>query len=1437
MGDSCVWTPCTKNSKGEVVDSILWKDINTLLGNDREASLKAYATATDERFLSAYKDDLKFDKNGQVTASSANKIIHFADTGSVLDGLNKKIGAGSYSFKEAAEKSAAFNSQSDFKDNYLATIYRESDGKYALAVVENNRMAQIGLSETIRKASFQQQLIYKLAEKGVGVKFLENETEFNGRYSTENVEKTAENLATLIEIAKGANVDVTLAEEAGHFVVASMQDHQLVDRLISLLTPEVQKKILGDKYEEKVLSTNSAREVAGYLVGKALAKNGETKTFWGKLAERIANFATSLFGQFTKDDITAARREAEKIARQLADDFWSTPGGGTAEEAMQIKETFYDAANSPAYQLYSSTLKKVSTLVENFRRLGVEVGGRLNTIHIAMLTTGIASLQNQQLPKSGACLEAVAIILQDYLEQLREGGDIPTKLDEVQFDSYMDFYSNIPEYARNLRTVHTFLTSLASITKELSIALSDTAYRPFKGISGNIEIEVEDDEGNSQKVNLQGLIDELTKLSGELLLKYEVKSRAFAIRFLEMVHGSSYIAKQTSRGRWGRRNEAENLSIAQIVDHLYTDGSWVSRYLRTAGNSPDIAVTLIDKLVKRTQYDEIQDTNLDQDAIRVLYEEFEKLGLLDKDIYELSETGDYTGNFVSPVNYGLWEERYRKFYREHKEAWIKDCERKGINLNNLSDVTKGVLWSNYIHPLQKQWHKENSKWDKESRRYMPDPNKKSEYKSRQFEQLSKKKGFTEWYEKFGTFYKGVLGRLENGAITPVRAPQFRASFMNRMRNRQNLNINFFSRLTQSTLSGIRATFCESANDVDFGGDHISQETDDIFKTEYDKDVDRIRSLPLFGINKLKNMADLAMDLRYSLLAFCTMANHQRSFGQVMNALEEVKERLTERTLGDSEYRLGKESKIIGRLTDYLDHNMYSISVSKLERDRRRKIIMYKAGQFLKNLASNWFLWGRPKGGITNTGTGAFEILKECAAGEYFTLKDFMVANQMYFESFGKNWAQFGMMSTFYDDKVSLFMRHFDIRDEGARRSRSWRTLAADRASKMFGDAMYMPYSAGDHWMQTIPYLMLANRIYLYGEDGKRVNLWNAYKKVDKEGQTTLTLDQLYFKSADGKKRYDKIRGIVDKLLGDQKLSEEESEFAKSFMEERNEAHTKENTIFLLQQECNSLLWTADDESEYINKAREIDIRLHGVYNSKDAVALQQNVLGSMTLSMRGYILGMMERRFAAAHWNESLGKEVEGSQITYLKYVSTLFTDKEFRKHFASWAGIFCGFGLKRNMLAAGFSEHQVANMRRNWLDWTTSTVLFILGATMFKIGKTYDDDDRYPWEELIGYFIDRWFFEQAAFNTIIQDTFQGILTDLSLPAISVMQEFYDIFDSILAADEDENLDEEEIEEERVKRIKDFIKKHTPYLGDWSLVEDPKKARQGYRYYQKKHRK
>lgn len=270
MGAYCVTHPHVRNNEGNVVKSQLFSDLLKFTGNDYNKSWEMYAVSQDKKFLARVESQAEFDNNGELTFNSLRKLAKLDfENSRLMEEMNKELGSGVYSYDEAIDRLTKFNRESQFKDDYMATVTETKNGKMALQVVEKTDANQVALHDTIRNRSLSEQLDFLAKRKGVEIDITERDDE-GGRYSTVNAEKKADGMYHLIRVSKGERMAENKAEESGHFAIAALNKSPLVQRLLKLLTPEVQKAELGDEYETAELGPRPEREVAGRLVGKAL---------------------------------------------------------------------------------------------------------------------------------------------------------------------------------------------------------------------------------------------------------------------------------------------------------------------------------------------------------------------------------------------------------------------------------------------------------------------------------------------------------------------------------------------------------------------------------------------------------------------------------------------------------------------------------------------------------------------------------------------------------------------------------------------------------------------------------------------------------------------------------------------------------------------------------------------------------------------------------------------------------------------------------------------------------------------------------------------------------------------------------------------------------------------------------------------------------------
>ena len=226
----CTILAHVRNSKGEIVESRLFKDLLHYTSNNRELAKEYYAVGTNEEFLSKVRDseDFQTDENGEITFKSLRKLANMdLETDKVVQVLNQDIGTGEYTYDNALKRIQEFNENNSWSDKMQATMIPSGNGKYFVSVVPKTESSPQQLHNTVRNKELEKRLISLLQSHRVSVKFLQD-TEKGGRYSTENVTQMENGLYGLIEVNEKGTTSEVFAEEAGHFAVGALGDNPLV---------------------------------------------------------------------------------------------------------------------------------------------------------------------------------------------------------------------------------------------------------------------------------------------------------------------------------------------------------------------------------------------------------------------------------------------------------------------------------------------------------------------------------------------------------------------------------------------------------------------------------------------------------------------------------------------------------------------------------------------------------------------------------------------------------------------------------------------------------------------------------------------------------------------------------------------------------------------------------------------------------------------------------------------------------------------------------------------------------------------------------------------------------------------------------------------------------------------------------------------------------
>ncbi len=686
-----------------------------------------------------------------------------------------------------------------------------------------------------------------------------------------------------------------------------------------------------------------------------------------------------------------------------------------------------------------------------------------------------------------------------------------------------------------------------------------------------------------------------------------------------------------------------------------------------------------------------------------------------------------------------------------------------------SDVSIAVALEKFRAPLMRQWHKENSKYDEKLEMYVPN----AKYENTSYKEFKNTKA-QKYLRVFMQMKEELNDMLEEGSTPYYRAPQFKTRFAELYQEEKNKE-GRVKGVGKSVWKKIKDSFLESSEDQDFGSNLTYNKADEsVFLTSIDKKNEAINRVPMFGIVPLEDMRELSTDLFQSMLAFGTMAYNYKEMSTIVDTLELGKEVLGNRTV---EGKAGKTSRAFARLTKFYEKNLYNVGTRKIVTSN--KIVVNKVLSNMNNLGATMLLSGNVASATVGLLSGTTELFKEAAVGQFFSLKDFKKANKIYFESLPENIKNSG--NQFKEDKLGLWSSKFDVTSDIALKQRGWFT----KKSKFWrlnplGENRFGVYKSAEHYLQNMGFLSLAMNTYLYDTAGNKVNLWDAYQVVpvnpDKpEGAKKLSITP-------------NLR-IVDPKTGELRT------------------------------------FTKKDETVFAGKARDINDKLHGIYNEQNSPTIAQSILGNSLLSMRRYALGFVEKRFGASKENAYYRSDTEGSLRTFAKAILLGVTSKD--NAIPVLRSIFLPYSKKSKELMAelNFSPGQMASLRRNFNDMVVIALLALLQAGL----RFVDEDKENIPIGIMYYFVSRVGREQMAFNTpwgIIAEA-PG-LTRLVPAGASAFYDLMDIGYNLVT--------EKQYEQSSAWYEKGYFKgesqvlRRTPYLRTYLQMQNPYDAAASYEY-------
>lgn len=369
----------------------------------------------------------------------------------------------------------------------------------------------------------------------------------------------------------------------------------------------------------------------------------------------------------------------------------------------------------------------------------------------------------------------------------------------------------------------------------------------------------------------------------------------------------------------------------------------------------------------------------------------------------------------------------------------------------------------------------SAKRDLNTRTFVPNLNfDNGRYRNKQWDKLSaEEKQAIQMYLNLKAELDAKLNRYQSGSTVLHRMPQFRGTTLNRT-------------VTEGPIDTIVNSVCETifqdSEDQDFGNIGTINEEESAFVTQQSfSSFEARQRLPMFGVNKLKDIDQLTTDVYRGLLSYAVMANNVEAMSNVAPVALLTKNVIEKRKINDTWEgdfsHIGvsdHHSYIYQRFAKYVEMQVFGRYTSVTEAKSGKRVVNWnKIFKKLSSVAAWTALAGNFIGGTINTGTGLWNIAKEAGVGQYFNRMDMHKAWLIYIGHSARS--PFGSKK-WNDNPLRKFVAYWDCVNKNEQRYNEFRTIAPILLKWSYE---MCHYENGDNMIHIIPYIARALNTTLY----------------------------------------------------------------------------------------------------------------------------------------------------------------------------------------------------------------------------------------------------------------------------------------------------------------------------------------------------------------------
>lgn len=688
--------------------------------------------------------------------------------------------------------------------------------------------------------------------------------------------------------------------------------------------------------------------------------------------------------------------------------------------------------------------------------------------------------------------------------------------------------------------------------------------------------------------------------------------------------------------------------VSSIDNYTEEDMSLLSVYCNAFNRNPDIVAQAYERMVNHAKYRQNETLLLIKRKMYNLQNEMrETLGTnswewaletYTEDVYDangeiLYQKGEWTGNFKTKYNWGLWEHDFDLYKAQEKAKF--DESHAGLSAQN-----RYAEWQQYWGKKYIEWHELHSYRVEDPSdpygevtfvpdlraqmgRYAVDLNTSLDADP----EIARKKAIL--LNKLMALKNELdvkVNFVRAGAAVNHRIPQFRGSTYNLIQNNMKTS-NIFRSSINAFKDEFSAAFYQDALDEDFGD-----------LTCYDIDSDTVdldvstrmremrRRITTFGIKKLPPR-ELCTDMVFSMMSYAAMATNAESMRLVSLVGEIGEDVLSRRKYKGVEQGKSQVLGVTQSFTRFLDMhvfnkyrtlNLMASFSTKAAKDvsgktKTKFLVGTKAAEKLNTLITTTILAGRVPSAIVNTGTGAIQFLTTASIGRYYDRKEMFEAIFHYYkgitESVGKDTEKgqyiSNLTNTHNDRRVKLynFISFFDTKNQGSKAF----VECVENVSKLTRNMNAMwAYEWGDNLVQTVPYLAAALHIKTYTiEDADTANQY-----ADPSNKVRLSDDQMLLEG-----------NLWSSFNNEQFNNNVRNRHTRNPYARLNEDGTTDytKTLFVKNDDGSFSEITPEYLSQFMEKMRYHVEDLHGLYNTKGQASITKTALGLALTSMKKFI--------------------------------------------------------------------------------------------------------------------------------------------------------------------------------------------------------------------------